>query len=121
MPAVAGIAIGGAGAGGANRVLESLLHDVKPTDAWVYALTAFGVAAIALLRVTSLPGRQDASTRWRFYGPSNNRSDHGQIDPDLLQRVPRLAKIRAVCRHPVEAAHRLKQFRGASRNGYIDL
>lgn len=54
-----GIAIGGAGAAAATRLLTALLNDVRPTDPSVFALTAAGVAAVALL-ACYLPARSAA-------------------------------------------------------------
>ncbi len=44
-----GIAVGLAGAFGASRLIRALLYQVSPTDPLVFALTAAGVAAAAVL------------------------------------------------------------------------
>ncbi len=46
---VIGIAIGLAGAFGASRLIRALLYQVSPTDPVVFAATASGVAAAAVL------------------------------------------------------------------------
>jgi ABC-type antimicrobial peptide transport system permease subunit len=47
--ALAGFAVGIAGALAAGRVMESLLHEVKPRDPSIFALTAALLAAVTLL------------------------------------------------------------------------
>jgi ABC-type antimicrobial peptide transport system permease subunit len=44
-----GIAAGLAGAFGASRLIRALLYQVSPTDPTVFAITAAGVAAAAVL------------------------------------------------------------------------
>ena len=46
---VIGIAVGLAGAFGASRLIRALLYQVSPTDPFVFAMTAAGVAIAAVL------------------------------------------------------------------------
>jgi len=57
--AVAGFAAGMAGALAAGRVLESLLHEVKPGDPAIFAVTA-GFLALVALAACYLPARRAA-------------------------------------------------------------
>jgi ABC-type antimicrobial peptide transport system permease subunit len=54
--AAAGVTIGAAGAYWLTGLLETMLHDVRPTDPVVFAATAAGVVAVALL-ASWLPAR----------------------------------------------------------------
>jgi ABC-type antimicrobial peptide transport system permease subunit len=54
--AVAGVATGGVGAWLLTGVLETMLNDVKPTDATVFAATAAAVLGVAVL-AAYLPAR----------------------------------------------------------------
>jgi len=57
--AVAGFAVGAVAAVAAGRLLAGLLHEVKPNDPWIFALTAGCLAAVALL-ACYIPARRAA-------------------------------------------------------------
>ncbi|HVN07150.1 MAG TPA: ABC transporter permease [Bryobacteraceae bacterium] len=57
--AVAGFAVGAVAAVAAGRMLASLLHEVKPGDPWIFALTAGCLALVALL-ACYIPARRAA-------------------------------------------------------------
>jgi ABC-type antimicrobial peptide transport system permease subunit len=57
--ALLGLAVGIAGAFAAGRILESLLHEVKPDDPAIFAATAGLLAGVALV-ACCLPARRAA-------------------------------------------------------------
>ena len=44
-----GVLVGGAGAYAATRLIETQLFGIQPTDALTMALSAFGIATVAIL------------------------------------------------------------------------